>query len=181
MDELHHSQIQAYREAAVKALREWCQTEVLLEPMEEADTENAFVERCVAAYTNGKILLPRWHLDVQTKNVVVIEIRKRARATFAKYHPQDAGSDEVNAGDGEDEGEVDEDGEVEDEDMQSPVGAAAKRKPQNNSAKRINKKKAIVRKKATVAKQAVGNPQRRSGPSNRGRRGGRGGGNPKSG
>lgn len=75
--------MQAYREAAVKGLREWAQSEAPLEPMEDNDTEDAFVERCVTA---ALVSWPNWRLD-SAKMVIVIEIRKRARAVFAKYHP----------------------------------------------------------------------------------------------
>ena len=167
--------MQAYREAAVKALRQWCQTEAPLEPMEEADTESTFVERCVASCTSGNASLPRWHLDAKTRMVVSIEMRKRARATFAKYQPKDAASSDENLeGDTQDEGEVEEDGEVETEETPSQSTGATKKKP-SGLAKKTGKKKVIVRKKGTTAKQATGNVQRKSGPSNRGRRGGRGG------
>lgn len=100
IDDLHQSQVHAYREAAVKALREWVQVEAPLEPMEENDTQDTFVERCVAALVTGKQskgngtggthhpnpIVPNWRLD-SAKMVLSMEVRKRARAVFAKYHP----------------------------------------------------------------------------------------------
>lgn len=85
IEDLHQTQVQAYREAAVKGLREWAQSEASLEPMEDNDTDTAFVERCVTAILSNSSW-PNWRLD-SAKMVVVIEIRKRARAVFAKYHP----------------------------------------------------------------------------------------------
>ena len=85
INDLHQTQVQAYREAAVKGLREWAQSEASLEPMEDNDTEGAFVERCVTAIQSS-CSWPNWRLD-SAMMVVVIEIRKRARAVFAKYHP----------------------------------------------------------------------------------------------
>ena len=82
---MHQTQVQAYREAAVKGLREWAQSEASLEPMEDNDTEDTFVERCVTAVVSNSSW-PNWRLD-SAKMVAIIEIRKRARATFAKYHP----------------------------------------------------------------------------------------------
>ena len=80
---MHQSQVQAYREAAVKALRAWAQTEAPLAAMNDNDTQDAFVERCVMATLQQS--WPNWQLD-SAKMVVVIEIRKRARTTFAKYN-----------------------------------------------------------------------------------------------
>lgn len=92
VNDLHQTQVQAYREAAVKGLREWAQSEASLEPMEDHDTEDAFVERCVTAVVTSASW-PNWRLD-SAKMVVVIEIRKRARAVFAKYHPISTGVEE---------------------------------------------------------------------------------------
>eukprot|EP00429_Kryptoperidinium_foliaceum_P035255 CAMPEP_0176181314 /NCGR_PEP_ID=MMETSP0120_2-20121206/92903_1 /TAXON_ID=160619 /ORGANISM="Kryptoperidinium foliaceum, Strain CCMP 1326" /LENGTH=288 /DNA_ID=CAMNT_0017519539 /DNA_START=218 /DNA_END=1084 /DNA_ORIENTATION=- len=147
VDDLHQTQIQAYREAAVKSLREWAQTEAPLQPMEDHDTQDSFVERCVNAVLNAKAW-PRWRLD-NANMVLSIELRKRARATYAKYaHPpapatpatttvgdppaskaasgtnvtatrQEEDDHENDGGDDEDDddGEVDEDGEDEDGEM----------------------------------------------------------------
>lgn len=89
VEDLHQSQIQAYREAAVKALRDWAQSSegAPLAPMEDNDTEDSFVDRCISRTTSW----PNWRLD-SAKMVVVMELRKRARATFAKYHPEDSHS-----------------------------------------------------------------------------------------
>jgi hypothetical protein len=85
---LHQSQLLAYREAATEALRKWATVEAPLQPMEDHDTESSFVERCVSNAITGS-LWPNWRIPT-AKVVVSMEIRKRARATYAKYQGEDA-------------------------------------------------------------------------------------------
>jgi hypothetical protein len=98
MDDLHKSQIQAYRLAATEAVQSWAMA-VPLEPMEEHDTEESFVDRCVSALAFGKrrtggsssstsswSSIPNWKLD-NIEELASDEIRKRAKAVYEKYHP----------------------------------------------------------------------------------------------
>lgn len=85
---MHQSQLLAYREAATEALRKWATVEAPLQPMEDHDTESSFVERCVSNAIMGS-LWPNWRIPT-AKVVVSMEIRKRARATYAKYQGEDA-------------------------------------------------------------------------------------------
>lgn len=90
MDRLHQSQIKAYREAAIHSIKEWSAS-LPLQPMEEGDSKTAFVGRCIAAAgtsaagMNGHAL-PNWELAT-AKATAINEIRKRANATYEKYHP----------------------------------------------------------------------------------------------
>ena len=89
VDDLHQSQLLAYREAATEALREWARTMAPLPPMEDHDTQHTFVERCVSTLvTSTTSPWPQWRIPT-AKMIVSLEMRKRARATFAKYHQDD--------------------------------------------------------------------------------------------
>ena len=186
---MHKSQIQAYREAALKALREWAKSSAVpLEPMEENDTEDSFVERCVKAV--AKLEQPDWKID-NGKAVVAAEIRKRAKAIYAKYHPGDddaeEGEEEESGGEEEEsgeEGEEEEEDAEEEEDCEMEEEQTAKpTKQQANKAKKQQKgaknTKKQAHKKGTTAKQGTANTRvqaARKGPGgNRSRRGGRGG------
>jgi len=185
LESLHKSQMAAYRDAAIKGLREWVQSSAPLAPMEENDTESAFVDRCAASIQPGASNVPNWKIDAASK-IISMEMRKRARATFLKYHPPAEKGAQTGTEDEDEEGEVDEhesaeDGEMEEageeaEDSgptnQSKTTEPKKKKANTNTTKR--KGKAVVaKKKGTTAKA---NANRKGGPSNRGRRGGRGGG-----
>jgi len=87
MDKLHQSQVKAYREAGVQSIKEWTQS-YPLQPMEEGDSKITFVNRCIASITTatGANGLPNWKVD-NAKLTAMNEIRKRACATFEKYHP----------------------------------------------------------------------------------------------
>ena len=146
MDDLHQSQLLAYREAATEALREWARTMAPLPPMEDHDTQHTFVERCVSTLlTSTTSPWPQWRIPT-AKMIVSLEMRKRARATFTKYHQDDPPAEpdkevavaapeqepakddaaqvsndednaEENVDENDEEGEVDEEeGEMEDED-----------------------------------------------------------------
>jgi hypothetical protein len=103
---LHKSQVQAYQQSAQKALIEWVNS-VPLEPIEENDSEDSFVERCVTVI--GHVKIPDWKLD-DLQPLVSAEVHRRAKATYAKYHPDEDPED----GD-EGEEEEDDDGEEGDE------------------------------------------------------------------
>ena len=193
MDKLHQSQVKAYREAAIQSNKEWFLS-LPLQPMEEGDTKDTFVDRCILAIE--QITVPNWKLP-NTKATAINEIRKRANATYEKYHPIEADGeeeiveDEANEADGsgetgdeisEDDGD-EENGEVgpgaTDTDATTktkqqtrnanPNPSRNKRKGGNNN----NNKNTTVRKKPTTAK---GSYRNKGGPANRGgRRGGRGG------
>ena len=87
MNKLHESQIKAYREAAVQSIKEWALA-FPLQPMEEGDSKLTFVNRCTAslAKATGAQALPNWKLG-SAKATALIEIRKRANATYDRYHP----------------------------------------------------------------------------------------------
>ena len=197
MDKLHQSQVKAYREAAIQSNKEWFLS-LPLQPMEEGDTKDTFVDRCILAIE--QITVPNWKLP-NTKATAINEIRKRANATYEKYHPIEADGeeeiveDEANEADGsgetgdeisEDDGD-EENGEVgpgaTDTDATTktkqqtrnanPNPNRNKRKGGNNNNNNISNKNTTVRKKPTTAK---GSYRNKGGPANRGgRRGGRGG------
>jgi len=192
MDKLHQSQVQAYRETAGKSVKEWTQS-VILEPMEEGDSKSTFVNRCIASITSasGTNGLPNWKLN-NAKLIAVNEIRKRANATFEKYHPVeedvpdaqndktatataatsgDAGTADEAIEDSED-GAVTEDGELtgddaEASDQDQPTGKYVL--PNRRKTRSTGVKKAVAQKKGTKPKGGYRNI--------RARRGGRGGGN----
>ena len=184
---MHKSQVKAYEEAAGKALKEWAQS-ASLEPMEENDTEDIFVERCVAAVTASA---PNWKVDVS--RIIGSEISNLAKTAFAKYNPSTAANDDTEEGeedeDGEEGEEAEEDGEVGDDEMVDagttnnvPASKVATKTGPKKGLASKNKKvtkanKATVRKKATNAKPANGKTQAIRGKgAARGRRvGGRGG------
>lgn len=127
LEELHQSQVKAYREAATRAIQSWA-TALPLEPMEENDTEETFVDRCVSALVSSgnsgdattssaaSPMIPSWKLD-SAKALASDEIRKRAKAVYVRYHPADdeANGDILVAGDAEGEGEDGEDDKTGDE------------------------------------------------------------------
>ena len=123
MDRLHQSQIKLYRDAAILSIKEWA-VSLPLQPMEEGDTKTAFVERCITAGTAGINALPNWEL-VTAKATAINEIRKRANATYEKYHPveEDVVEEEQQAneagtvGASEDGGADTEDGEMTGDDI----------------------------------------------------------------
>ena len=193
MDKLHQSQVKAYREAAIQSNKEWFLS-LPLQPMEEGDTKDTFVDRCILAIE--QITVPNWKLP-NTKATAINEIRKRANATYEKYHPIEADGEEEIIEDEADEadgsGEIgDEISEDDGDEENGEVGPGAtdtdattktkqqtrnanpnpsrnKRKGGNNN----NNKNTTVRKKPTTAK---GSYRNKGGPANRGgRRGGRGG------
>lgn len=192
MDKLHQSQVQAYREAATRSIKEWAQA-FPLEPMQEGDSKIAFVNRCIASITSasGENGMPNWKLNT-AKLTAVNEIRKRANITFEKYHPAEqdtpdaeternttisaSTSGEVGTADeaevGSEGGEETEDGELtgDDADVSDQERTNVKHvAPNRRKAKSLGAKKAAVQKKGTRPKVGHRN--------NRARRGGRGGGN----
>lgn len=118
---MHKSQVHAYQQSAQNALVEWINS-VPLEPMEENDSEESFVERCVTAM--GLVKIPDWkHDDLQS--LVSAEVRKRAKATYAKYHP-DEDAEDGEEGDEEEDVDEGEGGEEEDgDDAMGEDGAAS--------------------------------------------------------
>ena len=192
MDKLHQSQVQAYREAATRSVKEWAQS-FPLQPMQEGDSKIAFVNRCISSIKSdsGDIGIPNWKLNT-AKLTAVNEIRKRANATFEKYHPAEDDApdaeDEKNTAittttSGEvgtaDEAEDDSEGGVETEDGELTADDADVSDPEQTNGKHVapnrkkarstGVKKAVVQKKGTRPKSGYRNT--------RARRGGRGGGN----
>jgi hypothetical protein len=111
LNDLHQSQMKAYREAATKAIQEWALA-FPLEPMEEGDTEQSFVDRCVSALvfvpspkgtSGGKAPVytwPNWKVD-NGKALASNEVRKRAKAIYEKYRPVNDNGDEEEGEEGE--------------------------------------------------------------------------------
>jgi hypothetical protein len=202
VDALHQSQVNAYREAATKGIKEWAMA-FPLEPMEDGDSEQTFVDRCVSVLVfvpsstgAGSHLWPNWKLE-NGKELASNEVRKRARSIFEKYQAaqddydekegtdENAGSEYVIDAETGVEGDDDEEGE-EGEEEDPEVGGTnnttsdAKAKQQQgrrNQGQRQgeNGKTNVARKKGTPVKG-----YRNKGQSTRGgRRGGRGGAYPK--
>jgi hypothetical protein len=171
LDDLHNSQVKAYREAGTKAIQEWA-SGFPLEPMEEGDSEQTFVDRCVSALVGGGSSInaakdavcpwPNWKLD-NAKDLASSEVRKRAKSIYEKYHPsaeeedgdennEDAGgtdeceaedADEVETGDEIEEEEDDED-EEDGEEEDGEVGGGsntASKTKQQQQPKNSNRNK----------------------------------------
>lgn len=204
VDALHQSQVNAYREAATKAIKEWAMA-FPLEPMEDRDSEQTFVERCVSALVfvpsstgAASHIWPNWKLE-NAKELASNEVRKRARAIFEKYqaaqddhdekegadentgteHPIDAETGDEVEGDGDEEVEEgeEEDHEVGGTNNTTSDAQAKQQQSKRNQGKRQgdNGKTTVARKKGTPVKG-----YRNKGQSTRGgRRGGRGGAYPK--
>jgi hypothetical protein len=200
LDNLHQSQVKAYREAAINAIKEWALA-FPLEPMEEGDSEQTFVDRCASALvfvpspkgTGGHNTWPNWKLE-NAKALASLEVRKRAKAMYEKYHPAHDEEEEEHSGEadeddtamgGSDNGETgdevegsDEEGEEEDGEVDAVAnnnGASSNPKQPKGNANRNKRsggksKASLARKKGTTAK---GN--RNKGSTRGGRRGGRGG------
>lgn len=175
MVRLHQSQINAYRQAANKSIKDWAMS-VPLQPMEDGDTKIVFAERCAAAINTtavGSYALPNWRLAT-AKATAITEIRKRATAAYEKYHPveedvaekkngDEAGS--TNKANGGDNGTETEDGEMAGDDLSVEDGEtkAAKQATAKYTHPNRNRLKIAAARKGTNAK---------GGP--RGIRGGRG-------
>ncbi|KAL3945659.1 MAG: hypothetical protein SGBAC_000227 [Bacillariaceae sp.] len=162
VDNLHEAQVKAYKEAGTKALKEWAEA-LSQEPMEEGDSKDTFVRRCVLAIRKAEP--PLWPGVENAKSLIREEIQKRALATFEKYHPEgsEEGEAEPSEGDGgTEEGEQSEDGEAmtEEEDgeeeegevEQKPGKPAAAPKVKNKVNNKNPPKKKVVRKKGPGAK-----------------------------
>ena len=188
MGKLHLSQVKAYHEAAVKSVKEWASS-FPLQPMEEADTKISFVNRCIASIVAAANTMPKWKLD-NSKLTAMNEIRKRAMATFEKYHPVEeeeakspalATSASGEAGTAEEaeeesEGGADtEDGELTGDDDNASDQEQTTTKhthPNRKKARSAALKKTMALKKGTKAKAGFRNNKGGRGA----RRGGRGGG-----
>lgn len=117
--------------------------------MEEGDTETDFVQRCCAAVASGTLLIPKWSGLNSRKTIVNMEIRKRARAMYAKYHPPSsppttmedeeaaASSGEGGMEDHEGDQEEEEHGEMEDEEGEA-VDPSQTAKEENDSNRTNN-------------------------------------------
>jgi hypothetical protein len=205
VDALHESQVIAYHEAATKAIKEWAMA-FPLEPMEDGDSEQAFVNRCVSALifvpsSTGAAshTLPNWKLDIG-RALASNEVRKRAKAIFEKYHAaQESNDDEeevdesagteggvdIETGD-EVEGDDDEEGE-EGEEEGAEIGGTNDTKTLDAKAKQQHARRNLSHRRGDNGKTTMtrkkGTPvkgYRNKGQFTRGdRRGGRGGAYPK--
>ena len=113
LEDLHKKQVKAYLEAAKKALEEWAVATIPLQPMEDTDTKESFVQRCIATLVKPQIPPPNWKGGILVSKVVSSTIKKRAEETFDKYHP--VGNDDDD-NDNDDE-QQDQQQEQEDEDL----------------------------------------------------------------
>jgi hypothetical protein len=202
VEALHQSQVNAYREAATKAIKEWAAA-FPLEPMEDADSEQAFVDRCTSALVfvpsikgSATHTWPNWKLE-NAKALASLEVRKRARAIYEKYHPtkdeeEEEGEPDENSEEGmteegeeteetgdEDEGEDDdneEEGEEEDGEVDNNAKPSdGKPKTQQLKGKGKTKRKGTNGKSAAARKKGTAAKGFRKGQSSRGRGRGRGG------
>jgi len=158
---LHESQVKAYREAGTKALEEWADA-LSLEPMDEGDSKEIFVRRCVLAIRKAEA--PLWPGVENSKQLIREKVQNRAMETFEKYHPQasEEGGAEPSEGEGDTEPEQSEDGEAltEEEDGEEEDGEVEQKTEKPASALKVKNKvnnknipkKKVVRKKATAAK-----------------------------
>jgi len=160
MDKLHQSQVKAYRETAIYSIKEWASS-LSLQPMEERDTKETFVNRCVSAGTT----VPNWQLP-NAKAVAITEIRRRADAAYEKYHPAEENMKEEVTDETEDSTD-----EISEDEIKQPVKYTHpnihKRKGDINNPKNVS-----VRKKVASVK---GGYRNKGGGNRGGRRGGRGG------
>lgn len=151
MDKLHFSQVKAYQEAGFKALQDWAQS-LALEPMEESDTKETFVKRCILG--SSKASPPNWKGIEKSQQIVSDEIQKRASETYDKYHPETTDG-EVEPSEGEGETEGSEEGEA---DMEEEQEASAQKTAGSSFTPKIKNKlqnkprNKVVKKKATGAK-----------------------------
>mmetsp|Transcript_18181 Transcript_18181/g.45008 ORF Transcript_18181/g.45008 Transcript_18181/m.45008 type:complete len:199 (-) Transcript_18181:1751-2347(-) len=163
-ENLHESQVKAYKEAGTKALKEWADA-LALEPMEEGDSKETFVQRCVLSLRKAEP--PLWPGVEGPKKFIREEVQKRALATFEKYHPEGSEEGEAEPSEGEgdtepeqsEEGEAmteEEDGEEEDGEVEQKAGKPATApKVKNKVNNRNNQKKKVVRKKGAGAKGGI--------------------------
>lgn len=176
---MHKKQVKAYLEAAQKALEEWAVATIPLEPMEDTDTKESFVQRCIATLAKLQILPPNWKGGIPVSKVVSSTIKKRAEETFDKYHPVGNDDDDNDNNDDEQQDQEDEDlGDVEpsegeapssetegdtEEEMdtaggqQKPAESTASKTIKNklNTAKSKRLQKIATRKKGNMAKRKV--------------------------
>ena len=128
--------------------------------MEDSDTKEIFVQRCIAALGTGKVQVPNWK-GLEISKVVNSEIKKRAEETYDKYHPVEEEEDdedgEVEASEGEEpsEGEGDTEEEMDTGGQKASESTASKTKNKLNTAKnkRLLKEKIAARKKGNMAKR----------------------------
>lgn len=190
MDSLHQSQVKAYNEVAMKSVKEWASS-FPLQPMEEGDTKLSFVNRCIASTAAAANTLPNWKLD-NAKTTAMNEVRKRAIATFEKYHPaeddtvdkEDENANAISAsasGEAEtadeadeesDDGAMTEDGELTGDDEEQTTTKTIK--PNRKKGKAVGLKKSMAQKKGTRAKNSFRNNKGGRGARRGGRAGGRG-------
>lgn len=143
----------------MKALRDWAQS-LALEPMEDSDTKESFVKRCILA--SSKFPPPNWKVIENPKQIVTNEIQKRAAETYEKYRPEGTdGEVEPSEGEGETEGEPSEEGEA---DTEEEMETADQKTPDNGFTPKIKNKlknkpkNKVARKKGNVAKGGIRKP-----------------------
>jgi hypothetical protein len=156
---LHLSQVKAYKEAGLKALQDWAQS-LALEPMEDSDTKESFVKRCILA--SSKSQPPNWKVIENPKQISMDEIQKRAAETYEKYRPEGTdGEVEPSEGEGETEGEPSEEGEA---DTEEEMDTADQKTAENAFTPKIKNKlknkprNKVPRKKGNGAKGGMRKP-----------------------
>lgn len=167
IDKLHQSQVKAYRDFAIRSIKDWASS-LPLQPMVEGDTKESFVERCVSAGTT----IPNWQLP-DTTVTAINEIRKRAISAYEKYNPVEKNIIEAEEAEGFEEISEDdkEDGEVGPTVIDTVVETKTKQPSKNTHQHRKkrkgdnnNNKNASVWKKPTFAK---GGHRNKGGPATR--------------
>lgn len=159
MNKLHLSQVKAYHDAANQSIKKWALS-FPLQPMEEGDSRENFVDRCGSA-----VHIPNWHVP-NAKVIAINVVRKRAGGIYEKYHPNEKNSSEETAGDGSGEtgDEIYEDVVGEDDGTDVTTQAKRAKNVYRNTKKQIGgNSNSAVRKKNTTVKSTY----RHKGPANR--------------
>lgn len=156
--------MKAYRDYAIRSITNRALS-LPFQPMNEGDTKDAFVERCVSAA--DRIAVPNWQLP-DTTTIAINEIRRRAIIAYEKYNLVE-NDNEKSVDETDDDEETSEDDDDEDckiEDTPAIVDTAVistktKQQPSKNAnfqhrkkgrRGKTNKKNASVRGKGTSAK-----------------------------
>jgi hypothetical protein len=183
LQSLHEQQVASYKQQATAAIKAWADS-FPLEPMEETDTQKAFVDRCVTAVAKAaQTSMPKWKLD-GAASIATETVRELAMANYQKYNPSTSpndinvkktnpasshATDEEHCGeDGMEEEDVDhsaegddddEDGDDDDEDEGQEPGAVngveASSFGQNAGTSVANKKSKNKKKRANNGKQTI--------------------------
>jgi hypothetical protein len=137
---LHESQLNEYTLSAQQSLTEYAQT-VVLPGMEDTDTEQLYIDHCLAA-----LQIPDWKLPDAPSRVLNI-VRERAITAWQKQgnEMEGIGNDDIDNTMEDEEGAV----------VMTTTTTAMTTKPQKKNLLGINKK-VTPKKKVMVTKQVIG-------------------------